>query len=96
MQIEEAMRRLRRHEGRLREFGLTNLYIYGSCARSEANVDSDVDLFSDIDNDRFRSNIQRVALELEDILGVPVDFNRRSGLKEVVRRSAESDARRVF
>lgn len=51
---------------------------------------------TELDNDRFRSNCPRVALELEDILGVPVDFNCRSGLKDAVRRPAEADARRVF
>jgi Nucleotidyltransferase domain len=43
-----AIRRLRRHQGELERLGIEQLYVYGSVARGEAQLWSDVDLVADL------------------------------------------------
>jgi predicted nucleotidyltransferase len=47
MDRDTAINRLRAHGGELRRLGGQHLYLFGSTARGEARVNSDVDLFFD-------------------------------------------------
>jgi predicted nucleotidyltransferase len=89
-----VIRRLREHEGELRQLGVTQLYVYGSVARGDARPWSDVDLFADL-GDEEHWNVVRwghVLNRLEEILLRRVDFAARRSLPEDVRRRADTEA----
>jgi uncharacterized protein with HEPN domain len=47
MDRDTAISMLKAHEAELRRLGVQHLYLFGSTAREEARIDSDVDLFFD-------------------------------------------------
>lgn len=66
-------------------YGATNVRIFGSVARGDAEDDSDVDFL--VEFEPGRSLIDHVALiqDLEDLLGVKVDVVTESALHWYVR-----------
>jgi predicted nucleotidyltransferase len=65
--------------------GASNIRVFGSVARGEADERSDVDFLVELE--RGRSLLDHVALiqDLETLLGVPVDVATVAGLKERIR-----------
>src|SRR6185437_4939383 len=47
MQRGEVTAKLKQHEADLRRLGVEHLFLFGSTARNEARLDSDLDLFFD-------------------------------------------------
>jgi predicted nucleotidyltransferase len=45
MDREQVIGALRAHEAELYRFGVAHLYLFGSVAREQARLDSDVDFF---------------------------------------------------
>ena len=81
MSIEELLRHRRREILQIAEkHGSSNVRVFGSCARHEANAKSDVDLLIDLDSGR--SLLDQVALkqELEELLGLSVDVVVEGGI----------------
>jgi uncharacterized protein len=93
MDRKDLITNLRRHADAIRAFGVTALYVYGSAARNAVREDSDIDLFADVDYDRF-GFVPFMDLRefLAGILGRNVDFTTRNALhpdlKEQILRSA--------
>lgn len=75
----------------LRRHGLSNPEIFGSAARGDDHMGSDLDLLVDLAPDTDLFDLARIKAELEQVLGVPVDLIPRDGLKERVRASAAND-----
>ena len=98
-----AMRRnlvietLRAHADAIRARGVTALYLYGSTARDDAGDKSDVDLFADVDYQRF-GFIPFMDLRdyLAGLLGCKVDFTTRNALHPDLRDRITSSAIKVF
>ncbi len=67
--------------------------IFGSVARGEATEDSDIDFIVQIDPTQRPEGVLRYAveLELENILGVPVDVVHEDLLRESVRQEIEDE-----
>ena len=65
--------------------GAFNVRIFGSVARGEDRLDSDVDFLVELETDR--SLLDRMALiqDLEDLLGRKVDVATVKGLRDVWR-----------
>lgn len=78
--------------------GATSLFLYGSTARDEAGVDSDLDLFIDYDpTSRFNAlDLIDIKQFLEDELHTGVDLTTRDGLHPRLREKIEKSALRVF
>jgi predicted nucleotidyltransferase len=97
MDREQVIATLRAHEAELHGFGVARLYLFGSVARKEARLDSDVDLFFDTDNPRF-SLIELVDVQerVNDILGTESDAMTRASLHPMLRQPIEAEALRVF
>lgn len=54
------------------QYGAECVYLFGSCARGDADADSDIDLR--IDNGTIRDlQMGGLAADLQDALGIPVD-----------------------
>jgi len=93
MDRETAVRTLRRHARELRAEGVAALYLFGSTARG----DSDVDLFFEYDNPNFSLiELVRVKDRVRTILGVRADVMTRDSLHPMLRERIEASAIRVF
>lgn len=98
MKKAEAISRLKPFECRLRERGINALYLFGSTARDEAGVRSDLDLLYDYDPSRSFSLFDQASamLELSDQLGAKVDLVSRVGLRPRLRERIENEMIQVF
>lgn len=75
--------------------GASNIRIFGSVARGEANADSDVDLLVDLAADRSLLDHAALMLELEALLDCKVDVAVERGLRPRVRERVLSEAVRL-
>ncbi|MBV9429947.1 MAG: nucleotidyltransferase domain-containing protein [Bradyrhizobiaceae bacterium] len=89
--------KLRSHADAIRAHGVTALYLYGSTARDAAVESSDVDLFADVDYQRF-GFIPFMDLRdyLAKLLDRRVDFTTRNALHPDLRDRITSSAIKVF
>lgn len=94
----DAISSLNRYADAVRGMGATSLYLYGSTAREEAHVASDLDLFIDYDPaSRFNAfDLIGIKQLLEDELHIPVDLTTRDGLHPRLRDRIEQSAVRIF
>ena len=100
MRRDEIIARLKNAEPKLREFGVAALYLFGSHARDEARVDSDVDVFVDSESDASFDFLKymdaydtiRKSVGEDDEVG----YSTRDGLSPYVRANVENEAIRVF
>jgi predicted nucleotidyltransferase len=94
---DEAIDRLRRSEADLKRAGVTHLYLFGSTARNEARVGSDIDLFFDHEPGTLGlyelMDLKELAAE---ILGTTTDLIPREGLHRILRPRIEAAAVQVF
>lgn len=98
MDREKVVSVLRSAEAQIRALGASALYLFGSTARDEAGVTSDVDVFIDRNPDIPFGMMELTGLEflLEDLLGTDVDVGTRGGLHPAIRPAVEREAIRVF
>jgi predicted nucleotidyltransferase len=96
--LAEVLARLREHAPDLRKRGVQHLYVFGSVARGDARVDSDVDLAIEVDptSDFSLITLGSVAADVEEWLNRGVDLGERSMLRPSLRADFERDAVRVF
>ena len=92
------MARLRPLEQRLRQQGVSALYLFGSTARDQADEASDVDLLFEYDPaSKFDLFDQAgVYLDIKDALGREVDLVSRRTLRPSLRNRVESELVQVF
>jgi uncharacterized protein len=50
--LDHLLDTLRTHESELRRLGVSHAAVFGSIARGEARVDSDIDVLVELDQDR--------------------------------------------
>jgi predicted nucleotidyltransferase len=98
MTREEAIARIKPHEGELRAAGINALALFGSVARGDQREDSDIDLMCDIDMLQRVSLLDFIGLQLrlQDILGTAVDLTEREMLMPTMARHASRDRAAVF
>lgn len=98
MEKADAIARLKRLESRMRERGVSALYLFGSTARGDARESSDIDLLFEYDPaSRFTLFTQAgLIADLSGRLGVPVDLVARDGLKPGFRERVEREMVRIF
>jgi uncharacterized protein len=89
---------LRRHEPELRAAGIAHLRLFGSVARGDNTVESDVDLIAEFDPSARRTLVSMARLEnrLSDLLGVRVDLSPMYAMREPVRERAVREAIHAF
>lgn len=98
MNKAEAITRLKPFEQRLRERGISALYLFGSTARDEASAASDLDLLYEYDPQRQFSLFDQAGamLELSDALETTVDLVSRNGLRSRLRERVEGEMVQIF
>ena len=88
-------------EKRLREvckrYGIIRLEVFGSSARGTAGPDSDIDLLYTLaPGARLGWEIEDLALELESVLGRPVDLVSRRSVNPRIRDQVLQEARPLY
>ncbi|HLC21443.1 MAG TPA: nucleotidyltransferase family protein [Candidatus Methylomirabilis sp.] len=67
------------------QHGARNVRIFGSVARGEAKLDSDVDVLVDLAPGRSLLDLGGLLMDLRDLLGCNVDVVTEKGLRERIR-----------
>jgi predicted nucleotidyltransferase len=73
-------------------YGASNVRIFGSVARGEAGPESDVDVLVDLEPGRSLLDHAALLLELEALLGCPVDVVTERGLRSRFRERVLREA----
>ena len=89
---------LRAHESELRRAGIRHLSLFGSCARGDADANSDIDLAVEFDPAAQMDLFRLSALErrVTEMLGRKVDLLPEPVEKPRLRASIDRDRRRAF
>jgi uncharacterized protein len=72
--------------------GATNVRVFGSVARGETDAASDVDFLVDFEPGRSLLDLASLLIDLEDLLGHPVDVVTEPGLKARIRQRVLAEA----
>jgi predicted nucleotidyltransferase len=72
--------------------GATNVRIFGSVARGEADSKSDIDLLVDLEPGRSLFDLGGLLMDLQNLLGHKVDVVTERGLRERVRQRVLKEA----
>jgi len=98
MRRDEVIARLKRTEPALRAVGVAALYLFGSHARDEARLDSDIDVFVDPAPDEAFGFLPFMdAFEtIQHAVGENLDYGTRKGLHPLLRPDIEREAVRIF
>jgi hypothetical protein len=98
MNCEQVIATLREHERELREAGIVRLSLFGSTARGDHRLDSDVDLLAAFDGTRRISLLDVVGIELQlsELLGRTVELVEEGTLKPRVQKSIAAEVVRAF
>lgn len=70
--------------------GASNVRVYGSVARGEARPASDIDVLVDMEEGRSLLDLAALHLELEELLGYPVEIG--TDVKPRLRERVEAEA----
>jgi predicted nucleotidyltransferase len=99
MRRDDVLNELRALQAELARLGVAHLFLYGSVARDEATLESDVDLLVEA-NDRQFSVFDLVTVRdrLREALAAPVDVHDFGGFRRLAtfRARIEPDLIRVF
>jgi uncharacterized protein len=90
----DELRRTKRHQilRAAKTFGARNVRVFGSLARGTDSTASDIDLLVDLDPDRTLMDLGGLLMELQTLLGRPVDVATEAMLRPHVREHALRDA----
>lgn len=72
--------------------GASNVRIFGSVARGEADADSDIDLLVDVEPGRTLFDLSELIFDLQELLGHDVDLVTEKGLHTRIRERVLKEA----
>jgi predicted nucleotidyltransferase len=78
-----------------KQFGVSELALFGSAARDELHPDSDIDVLVKFDAVASSSRYFGVQFAIEDAIGMPVDLVTENALRRELRPYVERDRIRV-
>ena len=93
---EKVLGLVRNHSEQLRKLGVMTLDLFGSVARNEASLESDVDFLVELDQTVGFFEFFQIKRYLEEILNCPVDLGTRDSLREHLREVVNKDIINVF
>ncbi len=73
--------------------GATNVRVFGSGARGEADSESDIDILVDLEPGRSLFDLGGLLMDLQDLLGHKVDIVTERGLRERIREKVLHEAK---
>ncbi len=68
-----------------KKYGASNVRVFGSVARREADEQSDIDLLVDLEKGRSLLDLAGLWVDLEELLGCKVDVVPEDSLRERIR-----------
>ena len=72
---ESILTIIKRNQGKIKSFGVKKLGLFGSFAREEQNVESDLDLLVDFEKGRKTfDNFINLSFFLEDLMNRPIEL----------------------
>ena len=93
MDRDQTLALLSRHKPEMQQrFGVRGLALFGSRARGQARLDSDVDLLVEFDGPADSARYFGLQFYLEDLLQSPVDLVTRTALRPQLRPFVEREA----
>lgn len=96
MKREAVLRMLSRHRAEIEHrFGVASLALFGSVARDEAGLESDIDLLVSFRRPPGFDGYMALKWHLEALLGQDVDLVMEGALRPETRSIVEADAFRV-
>lgn len=96
MNREEALAVLTKLKPQLqKQFGVSELALFGSAARDELRRDSDIDVLVKFDAAASSSHYFGVQFAIEDAIGMPVDLVTENALRRELRPYVERECIRV-
>jgi len=81
--------------GIARRHGASNIRVFGSVARGDADLNSDVDLLVDLEKGRSLLDLGGLLVDLEALLGCRVDVVTESGLRPRIKDRVLNEARAI-
>lgn len=72
--------------------GAYNVRVFGSVARGDADAKSDVDFLVEMEPGRSLFDLGGLLMELQDLLGCPVDIVTDKGLRHRIRERVLTEA----
>lgn len=94
---DEAFRRIRKAETRIRSLGVRRLALFGSVVRDEARLDSDVDVLVEFHAEqRSFDRFIELAEFLESLLGRPVELVTVDALSPILAPFVRAEAQDVL
>ena len=72
--------------------GAYNVRVFGSVARGDTDSQSDVDFLVDLEPGRTLSDLGGLLMDLQEVLGAPVDIVTERGLRVRVRERVLAEA----
>ena len=72
--------------------GASNIRVFGSVARGDADPKSDIDLLVDLEPGRSLFDLGGLLMDLQDLLGHKVDVVTERGLRERIRERVLKEA----
>jgi predicted nucleotidyltransferase len=92
--IEGVLETLRSHESEMRRLGVSHAAVFGSVARRQSRVDSDIDVLVELDPDQPMGIFEyaRLKIYVNQILGGAGDVVNRRTLKPLLRDRILRDA----
>jgi uncharacterized protein len=74
------------------QHGAYNVRVFGSVARGNADEQSDLDLLVDMEPGRSLFDLGGLLVDLEELLGCPVDIVTEKGLRDRIRSRVLQEA----
>lgn len=96
LSCDEVIKTLRQQREAIRTFHVASLAIFGSVARNEAQVSSDVDILVDFSQPVGYFTLARLQIYLEKLLGCAIDLGTPDSLKPDIHDRVMQEAKRVF
>ncbi|PZD75479.1 hypothetical protein C1752_00471 [Acaryochloris thomasi RCC1774] len=95
MRREQVINILKQYEQNIKDFGIRSVSVFGSVARDEAHLDSDIDILVDFLEAPTFDRYMDLKFYLEDCFGQSVDLVSYKMLKPQIRQAVEKEAIRV-
>jgi predicted nucleotidyltransferase len=96
--LTETLQILKNYQPELRRRGVMHAAVFGSVARGEATVDSDIDILIEVDSSRAMGVFAYASLEsyINELLGGSADVVNRKTLKPLLQDAILRDAVDAF
>ncbi len=96
MNRDEVLSLVAAHQVGLERLGVKTLSLFGSVARDEAGLDSDVDFLVEFSIEAGLFDLFQVQHYLENLLNRKIDLGTEDALREHLREPIMKDVIRVF